>query len=157
MNNQIFRKKSMERISSPEQLEDYIKVSNPGIFMILAAVIVLLAGACVWGIFGRLDTTISTVMVHQGGQAICYVREADAASVEAGMTVRIKDDEYPVMEVSKSPKAASETLNDYSLHMGGFQSGEWVCQVRIDCDLPEGVYEADIVTDSVSAMTFVFN
>ena len=49
MSDQIFRKKSLDRISSPEQLNDYIRVANPGIWMILAAVIILLAGVCVWG------------------------------------------------------------------------------------------------------------
>ena len=56
MSDQIFRKKSLDRISSPEQLNDYIRMANPGIWMILAAVIILLAGVCVWGIFGHLDT-----------------------------------------------------------------------------------------------------
>jgi len=41
MSDQIFRKKSLDRISSPEQLNDYIRVANPGIWMILAAVIIL--------------------------------------------------------------------------------------------------------------------
>ena len=60
MSDQIFRKKSLDRISSPEQLNDYIRVANPGIWMILAAVIILLAGVCVWGIFGHLDTKTET-------------------------------------------------------------------------------------------------
>lgn len=47
MEKQIFRKKSVERVSSPEQLSDYIRVSNPSVWMTLAAIIVLLAGVCV--------------------------------------------------------------------------------------------------------------
>ncbi len=30
MNDKIFRKKSINRMSSPEQLNDYIKVTNQG-------------------------------------------------------------------------------------------------------------------------------
>ena len=37
MSDQIFRKKSLDRISSPEQLNDYIRMANPGIWMILTA------------------------------------------------------------------------------------------------------------------------
>ena len=48
MNQQLFRKSSIDRVSSPEQLNDYIKVTNPGVWLVLAAVIVLLMGACVW-------------------------------------------------------------------------------------------------------------
>ena len=60
MDHSVFRQKSMERITSPEQMNDYIRVSNPSVWMLLAAVIVLLIGVCVWGAFGHLDTTVQT-------------------------------------------------------------------------------------------------
>lgn len=61
MSSDLFRKKSIERVSSPEQLNDYVKVSSPGIWAVLAAVLILLAGAFVWGILGRLETTVPAV------------------------------------------------------------------------------------------------
>ena len=39
---QIFRKKTLERISSPEQLTDYLHVTNPGIWVLFAVIILLL-------------------------------------------------------------------------------------------------------------------
>ncbi|MBQ7581241.1 MAG: NHLP bacteriocin system secretion protein, partial [Lachnospiraceae bacterium] len=51
----LFREKSMEKIESPEQLNTYIKVSNAGVWMMMAAIIVFLVGALVWGILGRID------------------------------------------------------------------------------------------------------
>ena len=39
---EIFRKKSLERVSSPEQLNDYLHVTSPAVWVVLAAVIVLL-------------------------------------------------------------------------------------------------------------------
>lgn len=60
MGNPVFRQKSIEKISSPEQMNDYIRVSNPSVWIILAAVIVLLAGVFVWGLFGRLDSAFQT-------------------------------------------------------------------------------------------------
>ena len=50
----VFREKSLERISEPEQLHDYIRVTSPGVWLVLIAVIVLLAGVMVWGVFGKL-------------------------------------------------------------------------------------------------------
>ena len=41
MNDQLFRKKSMEKITSPENLNDYIRVASPGVWMTLCAVILL--------------------------------------------------------------------------------------------------------------------
>lgn len=92
MQNQIFRAKSLERLSTPEQLDDYIRVSSPTMWLLLIAIIVLLAGVCVWGIFGHLETTVDTA-----------------------------------------------------------------AQAREDGSLPQGIYEAKIVTEQVSPMSFVFN
>ena len=81
MGSELFRKKSIDRVSSPEQLNDYIRVSNPGVWMVLAAVIVLLVGVCVWGIFGQLTTNLKTLATVENGTVTCYVKEADAASL----------------------------------------------------------------------------
>ena len=51
----------------PEQLEDYIGVTSPGMWIVMGAVALLLAGACVWGIFGRLDTVIKAPAVVKDG------------------------------------------------------------------------------------------
>ena len=53
-NTTIFRQKSIDRISSPEQLHDYIKVSSPSSWVVLIAIIVLLVGVMVWGVFGTI-------------------------------------------------------------------------------------------------------
>ena len=43
MDQNIFRKANMEKISSPEQLNDYIRISRPGIWIALVVAFVLLA------------------------------------------------------------------------------------------------------------------
>lgn len=54
-NSEIFRKKSIERVSTPEQLNDYIRVTTPSVWVVLAAMTVLLIGMLVWGVFGSVD------------------------------------------------------------------------------------------------------
>ncbi len=44
MNNNLFRKSAIERISAPEQLCDYIKVVPPSVWLILVGVIVAMGG-----------------------------------------------------------------------------------------------------------------
>lgn len=157
MNNGIFREKSMKRVSSPEELGDYIRVSNPSVWMVLIAVIVLLAGVCVWGIFGRLDTTVSAPVVIKDGQAVCYVTEKEAGSVKEGMSVTVDGKEYKVVSVSAIPTEITDSFDSYALHIGGFSVGAWVYAVTVDVPLADGVYAGEIVTDSVSPMSFVFN
>lgn len=51
----IFREKSMERVSSPEALNDYIRVTTPSVWIVLIALVVLLAGMLAWSIFGTVE------------------------------------------------------------------------------------------------------
>lgn len=157
MNNGIFRESSVKRVTSPEQLGDYIRVSNPSVWMALAAVIILLAGVCIWGIFGRLETTVSAPAVVKDGRAVCYVGEKAVASIKAGMAVTVDGKECKVTSVSATPTQIDETFDSYALHIGGFGVGEWVYTVTVDAAIPDGTYKAEIVTDSASPMSFVFN
>ena len=157
MEKEIFRKKSLERVSSPEQLNDYIRVSNPSVWIILIAVIVLLAGVCVWGVFGRLETRLSAAAVAEGGTVVCYVRESEIGRVETGMEVSAGGQTLSVKEIAAQPVAVDASFGVYFLYVGGLQIGEWVYAVTLEGTLADGVYAAEIVVDSVSPMSFVLN
>ncbi len=47
--NHIFRKKSVERLSSPESLSDYLHAATPQLWAVLLAVALLFFGMIVWG------------------------------------------------------------------------------------------------------------
>ena len=49
----IFREKSMDRISSPEELNDYIRVTTPSVWVVLLALVILLIGILAWSFLGR--------------------------------------------------------------------------------------------------------
>ncbi len=157
MENQLFRKSSTERVSSPEQLNDYVCVSNPSVWMILAAVIVLLIGVCVWGVFGKLDTKISTAGVSQNGIFTCFVAEENAAKIKPGMELNVDGNVLSVSEISAKPISVNADMDEYLLHLGGFSEGEWLYEVTADSTLTDGTYKAEIVTESVSPMSFVLN
>lgn len=158
MNESIFRKKSLERFSSPEQLNDYIRVTGSSVWLVLSAVAALLVGVCVWGIFGRLDTELAVAARVENGQVICYVRESDISSVEPGMPVKMQEKEYAVGTVPEVPTVVSGNMDEYLLHIGGLETGEWVYPVSAGkTELADGIYEADIIVDSVSPMSFVTN
>ena len=50
----IFRKKNLDKVSGPESLNDYIRVTSPSVWIALLAILILLAGMLVWSIFGKI-------------------------------------------------------------------------------------------------------
>ncbi len=75
----IFRKETLERISSPEQLTDYLRVTNPGIWIVLAGIVILLVGFFVWMSVDTIETTVKVGVSTQNSQAIVAVTEGDTA------------------------------------------------------------------------------
>ena len=155
--NSIFRKKSLDRISSPEQLNDYIRISTPGIWVLLAAVIILLVGIGVWGIFGTVESKLPVCVVSDGSESWCYIRAEERSSLNENMIVDIDGERSPLGEISALPETADEDFLEYALHVGNLKVGEWVYTAKLFLRLPEGIYAATIITEEVSPLSFLFS
>ena len=158
MSKQLFRQKSIDKITSPEQVNDYIRVSNPSVWMILAAVIVLLIGVCVWGMFGSLDTTLQTGGVCKDGQLVLYVGEKDIDKLGEGTLVSVDGKELAVSEIAGSPVKLDASYDPSLIHLTGLNEGEWVYVVRVDAaNVKDGTYSVEVITERVRPLDFVLN
>ena len=65
----VFRKVALERMSSPEQLDQLLRVTTPKSWLALVALIALLSTAVAWGYLGQLTTKVigEGVLIRSGG------------------------------------------------------------------------------------------
>lgn len=88
MEKPLFRKKSLERISSPEALNDYLRVTGPAVWLVLSAIILLLVGMLIWSSVASIDSIAAgTAHVEGGTMVIQFDNEQIAENVQSGMTV----------------------------------------------------------------------
>lgn len=154
MGRQLFRDKSMKTISSPEELNDYIHVPNPGTWMILIALILILTGIGVWGIFGHLDTKTEVIGSARDGKVTCYIPEMKVQDIKKGTSVFIKGKEYQVETVSNVPiELAEEQLPASDANF----SDEKFYIATVKTKLGDGIYKVEFVTDRVAPVSFVWN
>ena len=152
----IFREKSIRQISSPEQLDDYVRSVEPGVWLCLTAVLVLLAGACVWGVFGRLDTTLPVPVIVEGGKALCLIPEAEAGRVEAGMALRVEEAGGVLGPLSERPEALARETDSRLLGLTGLNDAAWAYTALAEgLELPDGVYQGTLTLESAAPMPFV--
>lgn len=159
MDSNLFRKKSIDRVSSPEQLNDRIRVTSTGVWLLLVGVILVLAGILVWGIFGRLNTLLPVGAVTQEGKTVCFVKEADMSQIAVGMTVNTENGSTTVESVSPQPIRVDDSFPEYLRHVGGLSTGEWVYVITLKEPLGDAgsILQADIVTESIAPIKFVIN
>ena len=157
MNSSIFREKSIKKVSTPEELDDYLRVTGPSVWMILAAVVILLAG--LFAVLGMKDieTTLKVGGVCENGLMTLYVKEADVSSLKPGMKVIIEDNEYEISEISDVSTAAAADIDAGALHVSGIGHGEWMNTVYVNCNLEDGLYRASIVVEKMKPMMFMIS
>lgn len=157
MNESLFRKKSLEKVTSPEQLKQYIRVSNPGLWMVLFAIVILLVGVVVWGYVAQLETTLPTAIIANSGEGIVYISEDDVQKISEGMTVRSADGEYLVEKISAEAVLVDAGFTEYAVHAAGLSQGQWVYAVKVSGTFADGVHKAEIVLESISPISFILN
>ena len=158
---QVFRQKSLDRVSSPEDLNSYLNVMNVGVWVILAAVIIFLIGAAVWCTVFRLETdTVTVAAVVKNGEASLFITDADKALDPEGKLLKINGETYvlpaadfnAVKLFAQNDKAVASILG-----LSEEQLGDYARVMKIALDLPNGVYEAEIVAEDVSPMSLILN
>ena len=68
----LYRKKNLDKMSSPEQLNDYIRVTTPSVWLVLIAIVILLLGMLAWSILGTVDV-VTEEGVTQSVHPISFV------------------------------------------------------------------------------------
>ena len=158
MNDKIFRKSSIDRVNSPEQLNDYIRVANPSVWIILLAIAVLLVGVVIWGVFGKIETKVDTTVVVENGKAVCYLTSDGFKSVKEGMEVSVEGKDGVVVSIGKNPVEITSDYPAYFLFVSGFNAGDFAYECSLNLSgVDDGVYSASVVVDSINPIYFVIH
>jgi HlyD family secretion protein len=90
MDTSIFRKTSLERLSSPEQLDTIMRVTGPKRWLALAGMFLILGVAVIWGYEGTIDTKVSgSGVIVRAGTVLNVV--ASGAGLVTAINVNLGD------------------------------------------------------------------
>jgi hypothetical protein len=112
MGNQLFRKESLDRISSPEQLHDYMRVTSPRMWMILSAIAALLIGFIVYASTTTMESTININVLVDHGDISADVSFSQPDIITMQMPVRFADRTGYVQDIIQTRKLALELKFD---------------------------------------------
>lgn len=104
----IFRPKALARMSTPEALDERVKLLSPGIWLALLPVFILMAAAGIWGWFGRIDTKVNAAgiimnvgslrsITAQSNGNLKYLNVEEGTRVEQNQVLGVID--QPLLEL----------------------------------------------------------
>lgn len=101
-------KKALKRLQSPDDLDHYLRMTSPGLWISVIACVAILLGIAAWAVFGSVSDhiTMKGVATEEGivcvvdGDNALRIKEGDFANVD-GVTERVIHVEEWVYETSK--------------------------------------------------------
>ena len=173
----IFNKKAAEKLRNPDDLDKFVRVTNPSVWVVLAACVCLIAGLLAWGIFGSMTTSISTTGavvdisavaesaetygLDKSKTAICFLSAKDVAEVSVGDDAVVGGVPMKVQFISPIPASPDEwdnVLKSKYLAKALFD-GDWAYPVAFEGDisqLEDNVpLTAVITTDRIAPVSLI--
>ena len=145
--SEAVQEQKRQKITSPEELHDYIHVTGPGLWIVLTMIIVFIAALIVFSSTISMENTMDvqvkaeTVRTTGKTELTCVLADSRKDLVKVGMKVRVAGEEGSISELFE-------------------QDGEEMVLIsmnREDARLREGVYDAEIVLEAVSPVSFLLN
>ena len=159
----IFNKKASEKLRSPDDLDNYVRVTNPSVWVALAACVALLVGILAWGVFGAVTTSVNTTGACVKGSVVCFLTAEDAAKVSVGDKASVSGEQMEVKSISAVPLSRDEAkavvAKDYLVST--LVKGDWAYVVFFDGDeeynfVEEVPLPVTITTERVAPISLIF-
>jgi hypothetical protein len=132
----LYREKVLKKISTPEQLTDCLRVTNPSVWIILAAVVLLLAGLFVWASVATIETSMDAEIKFARNYGEMEFTSQNGSNVRAGQKVIVGSRTFTVSLVYKAENG----------HILAYVEGE----------MPDGEYDARILIRAEHPIDFLF-
>lgn len=157
----IFNRQAAEKLRSPDDLDKYVRVTNPSVWIVLFACIALLIGLLSWGIFGTVSTSVNATGLCVDGEPICFLSAENAGKVRVGDTANVGGKILKVASISDVPVSRNElhalVKSDYLV--SSLVEGEWAYVVHFEGDssgLKDSVPIAvDITTEQIAPISLI--
>ncbi len=130
----VFNEKAVRRLKNPNDVDEYIRIGSPSVYLILCGCIALLIGIVAWGIFGSVTTKVIATGTVIDGKALCFLSEGDVDKLHVGDDVAMGGTSLKVASIAKAPisrsKAAQIVTDQYLLD--SVMEGSWAYVVTLE-------------------------
>ena len=149
MQSQLYRQQSIDRVSSQEQIRDYLRVTSPRLWMVILAAAVLLAGFLVWYAVANQEVTLPVKVSVENTST----RESNVILAEFQVPSAQRDNYRPGMKV----RFAGITGEiKYFVDMENITSViVWAESPKTA--VPDGEYDAEVLFESSAPLSDLLN
>ena len=138
---EVFRRSTMNRIASADELDHYIKINNPSMWAVVIAALLLMVGIIVWAVVAIVPITVNTTGVTFKSDemektcVMCWVDKPTAEKIQdSGAQASIDGVEAESIRVDSTPMSSSEIARYLSsdFYIAALHLDDWNYMVTIE-------------------------
>ena len=160
---ELFTEKARNKLRSPDDLSEYVRVINPSGWIVLTACAILLFGLFAWGAVETAETNVTTFGTNVGNKVLCFLPANQASKIRVGDSANVEGHLLKVASTSSLPVSrddASELLESSYL-VNTLVSSDWSIVVVLKGDDVGNIAEnvplsVVITTERVAPLSLVF-
>ncbi|MCR5650383.1 MAG: hypothetical protein K6F86_04315 [Lachnospiraceae bacterium] len=150
-------------VRSLDELDRAVKITTPGIWMVLLACFALLAGILAWGFFGTVSAGVSASGIMENGKLVCILDPDEAELIKKGDTAVIDGKNFSIEKIGSVPLSRTEAKellgSDYLVSEN--MNGDWALPVTLVPEdngvFPDGsLLSFKIVTGRISPVSMIW-
>ena len=158
--NEVFRRSAMNRVASSDELDHYIKVTNPSAWIVALAALFLIGGVIVWALVAVVPVTVETtgVMLKIGDSdetvVTCWVDKTTTDRIsELGLTAIVDGIEAKSATLREAPMSASAVISflGSDFYIDSIELNEWNYLVLIEPAVEPSHTDFSIMTSAGQA------
>lgn len=159
----IFTEKASDKLRSPDDLDEYVRVTNPSVWVVLAACVVLLIGLFAWGFLGTAETSVGATATCVKGEVVCFLPAEKVSSIHEGDVANVNGQPMEVASIGAVPVSRVEAReivgSDYLTST--LVQGDWAYVVKFKDDGGNGFAEGvplavTITTERIPPISLIF-
>lgn len=150
-------------VRSLDELDRVLKITTPGIWMVLLACFALLAGVLAWGLFGTVAEGVYASGIVQDGKLICLLDQDEVKLIGAGGTAVIDGCTLTVEKIADIPVSREEALKllGSEFLVSENMNGDWAWPVTLvpadGSGFSDGtVLNFEIITEKISPLSMIW-
>jgi len=137
LGTQMFRETALSKMSSADDLDRYLKVTNPSAWVVIGAVTVLVIAGLIWGMTASLPISQTATGVVKDGQVVCFLPLGKDAVATTDSKVTAAGRDASIVSVDDSPYSQREVSEALSSDYAAASMGSVAWSYKVVIALPD--------------------
>lgn len=153
MNENLFRKESLDKVKNPEQTDEYLKVTNPSFWLIVLAAVILAVSFAYWGFVGTIPNRTAAIGVVENGKVTVFMSAENVMAIGDSLEVLIDGVSHQVTDVKSELFSASQIKEIYGESLN---PAEMNFVIMADATgVSDGIKSLSVVTNRIRAIDYM--